>query len=199
MARISRTPVPGWTTGSNLIGVDPLFLDPTDLDYHLMPGSPAIRRRRQFSARRPRLGRLRWTAAHRRRHCRHRHLRGAHRHPDRRIRVRRHLGLDHNLAVARKKCYHAGPHSLCVPVSVVPHLDSDAWAVREKSTSLETVSPRVRRVIELLGYEASIEDINYDRGQTMFHKSISRLVLSSLSVAIVAASSSLLLRRKRPS
>ena len=29
-------------TGSNLIGVDPLFFDPSRLDYHLMPGSPAF-------------------------------------------------------------------------------------------------------------------------------------------------------------
>ena len=32
----------GVGTGSNLIGVDPLFIDPTSLDYHLMPGSPAF-------------------------------------------------------------------------------------------------------------------------------------------------------------
>ena len=28
--------------GANLIGVDPLFTDPTTLDYHLEPGSPAV-------------------------------------------------------------------------------------------------------------------------------------------------------------
>ncbi|MGB5174984.1 MAG: hypothetical protein WBQ30_09615, partial [Thermoanaerobaculia bacterium] len=28
-------------SGSNLIGVDPLFVDPTRLDYHLLIGSPA--------------------------------------------------------------------------------------------------------------------------------------------------------------
>lgn len=32
----------GVDTGSNLIGVDPLFIDPLSLDYHLMPGSPAF-------------------------------------------------------------------------------------------------------------------------------------------------------------
>ena len=32
----------GVDTGSNLIGVDPLFVDPSELDYHLMPGSPAF-------------------------------------------------------------------------------------------------------------------------------------------------------------
>ncbi len=32
----------GVDTGSNLIGVDPLFVDPSDVDYHLMPGSPAF-------------------------------------------------------------------------------------------------------------------------------------------------------------
>ncbi|MGB5661412.1 MAG: choice-of-anchor Q domain-containing protein [Thermoanaerobaculia bacterium] len=32
----------GVATGSNLIGVDPPFVDPTNLDYHLMPGSPAF-------------------------------------------------------------------------------------------------------------------------------------------------------------
>lgn len=32
----------GVDTGSNLIGVDPLFVDPTDLDYHLRAGSQAF-------------------------------------------------------------------------------------------------------------------------------------------------------------
>ncbi len=32
----------GVDTGSNLIGVDPLFFDPSELDYHLMPGSAAF-------------------------------------------------------------------------------------------------------------------------------------------------------------
>jgi len=32
----------GVGTGSNLIGVDPLFVDPTKIDYHLLPGSPAF-------------------------------------------------------------------------------------------------------------------------------------------------------------
>jgi len=32
----------GVDTGSNLIGVDPLFVDPSGLDYHLMPGSAAF-------------------------------------------------------------------------------------------------------------------------------------------------------------
>jgi hypothetical protein len=32
----------GVDTGSNLIGVDPLFVDPSELDYHLMPGSVAF-------------------------------------------------------------------------------------------------------------------------------------------------------------
>ena len=27
--------------GANLIGIDPLFTDPENLDYHLEPGSPA--------------------------------------------------------------------------------------------------------------------------------------------------------------
>jgi len=32
----------GVDAGSNLIGVDPLFVDPSELDYHLMPGSVAF-------------------------------------------------------------------------------------------------------------------------------------------------------------
>jgi len=32
----------GVNTGSNLIGIDPLFVDPTELDYHVMAGSPAF-------------------------------------------------------------------------------------------------------------------------------------------------------------
>ncbi len=32
----------GVDTGSNLIGVEPLFVDPSELDYHLMPGSAAF-------------------------------------------------------------------------------------------------------------------------------------------------------------
>jgi hypothetical protein len=32
----------GVDTGSNLIGVDPMFVDPTDLDYHLRAGSQAF-------------------------------------------------------------------------------------------------------------------------------------------------------------
>jgi hypothetical protein len=32
----------GVATGSNLFGVDPLFVNPSEIDYHLMPGSAAF-------------------------------------------------------------------------------------------------------------------------------------------------------------